>query len=198
MTKYILNSGGLKSNPQKAEKFLNEIVDGLGERPKILLCFFAEKREDWEMKFKKYIKGFLKLINKDIAPKFELALPDQFKKQVQNNDVVYLYGGDDFLLQSWLKQFDLPSLWKGKTVASSSAGSNVLVEYFWTCDWRACRKGFGLLPIKFISHYKSDFGRDDPRGPIDWRKAHQELEKYGDSDLPIHALKEGEYVIIER
>ena len=198
MTKYILNSGGLKNNPQKATKFFNEIVRGHGRNPKILLCFFAEKREDWEMKFEKYKKGFMELVSVDVSPNFELAFPDKFEKQVRNNDVVYIYGGDDELLMSRMKEFDLPTLWKDKTVAVISAGSDMLATHFWTCDWRKSMDGLGVLPIKVIPHYKSDYGKDDPRGSIDWKNALEELKEYGDTNLPIHALDEGDYLVIEK
>jgi len=55
-----------------------------------------------------------------------------------------------------------------------------------------------MLPIKFIAHYKSSYGETSPRGPIDWKKAYDELSKYGDTSLPIHALEKGHYVVIEQ
>ena len=58
--------------------------------------------------------------------------------------------------------------------------------------------GLGILPIKFLAHFKSDFGGDDPRGPIDWDNSYEELKAYQDKDLPIYALKEGEYKVFER
>jgi hypothetical protein len=53
------------------------------------------------------------------------------------------------------------------------------------------------LPIKFIPHFESDFGSTDPRGPVDWQKAHKDLEEYGDTTLPIYALREGEFKVFE-
>jgi len=67
----------------------------------------------------------------------------------------------------------------------------------WTLDWRQCIDGLGILPIKFIPHYGS-VDPDDPRGSIDWQKAYDELEAYGDPTSPIHALEEGQYIIIEQ
>ena len=43
MTKYILNSGGAKNYPDKAKKFVEEIVKGLSDRPHILFCFFLSQ-----------------------------------------------------------------------------------------------------------------------------------------------------------
>ena len=198
MTKYILNSGGLSSNPQEAKKFYKEVVKGLGSNPKILFCFFARSREDWEIKFIEYQAGFTQFLPAEVQPSFELAFPDKFEEQIQQSNAIYIHGGDDHLLQYWLKQFDLPNLWLGKVVATSSAGSDAMVESFWTCDWRQCMDGLGFLKIKFIPHFQStSYAEDDPRGAIDWARAYGEIKAYGNKALPIHALKEGEFVVIE-
>ncbi len=199
MTKYILNSGGAKNFPEKERKFIKEILSEFEGETKILYCFFAQPREDWEMKYEKYHKRFAELAGEDFDLKFELAFPEKFEKQIKENNVVIIQGGDDHLLQYWLGKFDLPKIWDGKVVATSSAGSDAMVEFFWTCDWRKCMKGLGLVPIKLIPHYKSEtYGIDDPRGPIDWEKAHKEISEFGNKDLPIHALKEGDFVVIEK
>lgn len=198
MTKYILNSGGLRNHPEKADKFNREIVKGLGERPNILFCYFAVAREFWEEKFTGYSKRFSESMDKDIKPKFELAYPSKFIDQIKNNDAIVMHGGDDKLLLHWLKQYNLPEIWEGKVVAGSSAGSDALVQQFWACDWRLVMDGLGILPIKFIPHYKSLHNQDDGRGFINWEDAYRELEGYGNKSLPIHALEEGDFIIIEQ
>lgn len=198
MTKYILQSGGITNSEDKGAKFYSEIVRGLGNNPKILYCFFAIPRELWEDRFEKYPKGLTGNIDSKIKPTFELAIPDTFEEQTKKSNAVIIMGGDDKLLQHWLRQCDLPKIWEGKVVAGSSAGSDALSSSFWTCDWRECMDGLGIVPVKFIPHYKSNYGSDDPRGPIDWDKAYQELENYGDKSLPIHALKEGEFIVFEK
>src|SRR3989344_3150406 len=197
MTKYILNSGGYKNNPELAKKFFAEIVRGLGNSPKFIIVPFSHPREDWEPKFAEDPKGRFQMFIEGVNPTFELALPKTFEEQIKNADIVYMHGGDDTLLQYWLKQFDLPKIWEGKIVATSSASSDALSKYFWTCDWRECGEGLGILPIKFLPHFESDFGATDPRGPIDWNKALKELKSYKE-DLPVHALKEGEFIIFEK
>jgi len=197
MTKYILNSGGYKNNPELAKKFFAEIVRGLGNSPKFIIVPFSQPREDWETKFAEDTKGRFQMFIEGVNPTFELALPKTFEEQIKNADIVYMHGGDDTLLQYWLKQFDLPKIWEGKIVATSSASSDALSKYFWTCDWRECGEGLGILPIKFLPHFESDFGATDPRGPIDWNKALKELKSYKE-DLPVHALKEGEFIIFEK
>jgi hypothetical protein len=41
MIKYILNSGGARNHPDRAKEFFAEIVDGLGNTPRMLVCFFC-------------------------------------------------------------------------------------------------------------------------------------------------------------
>ena len=197
MTKYVVNSGGIRKNPVKEKEFFTEVIKGLGKSPNILFCMFAKAREDWEEKFIEYQKGFKNAISDKINPVFQLALPDIFVAQVNKADAIIIYGGDDHLVQYWLKQYDIPKIWQGKTIATSSAGSDVLVQHYWTSDWRQCMDGLGILPIKFIPHYQSDYGAGNAEGPIDWEKAYNKLEEYGDKSLPIHALKEGDFIVIE-
>lgn len=197
MTKYVLQSGGMKNNPERAKRFIEEVVKDLGSKPKILFCFFAEKRENWEEKFDKYQEGFNELMPQGVNPQYLLAFPDVFEEQINNADVVYMHGGDDELILHRLSDFDLPKIWEGKVVATNSASSNALSASFWTCDWRMCMDGLGVLPIKFIPHYKSGWGSEEERGPIDWGTARNDLAEYGDKSLPIYALEEGEFKVFE-
>ncbi len=197
MTKYVLNSGGVGRHPKLARKFFGEVFKDLGPSPKLLICCFAQPREDWESKFK-IDNDRQELFPESQVPQLELAFPETLAEQVKACDAIYIHGGDDHLMQYWLKKFDIPNLWEGKVVATNSASSNALAKSFWTCDWRMNMDGLGILPIKFISHYQSDYGIDDPRGAIDWDEAKQSQIVYGDTSLPIYSLKEGEYVVIEQ
>lgn len=196
MIKFVLNSGGIKNQPELKKEFHRELVKGLGERPSFLLCNFAQPREYWDTKFNAYSDQIIEDMPTAIRPSFTLAIPKNFAKQCQAADVIYFHGGDDHLLQYWMKQFNFAELCKDKVVATNSASSNLVATHYWTCDWRECADGFGILPIKFIPHFESDFGSDDPRGPINWQEAYEELKEYGDKNLPIHALKEGEFISI--
>lgn len=198
MTKYVLQSGGIKRQPELKKKFHQELVKGLGKHPKFLLCNFAQGREYWEPKFAGYSNAVAEDMPEGVEPTFELAMPAEFVDQCKRADVIYFHGGDNHLLQYWMKQFDVPAIFEGKVVGTNSASSFLLSTSYWTCDWRQCGDGFGILPIKFIAHYQSNFGIDDPRGPIDWQKAYDDLAAYGDTGLPIYALKEGEFIIKEQ
>jgi hypothetical protein len=198
MTKYILNSGGSRAYPEKAKKFFAEIVKDLGTAPRLLICYFAQPREDWEKSFAEDQSTLFKFFPTGVEPTLEMAFPDTFAEQIKNSDAIFIHGGDDHLVQYWLKKFDLPKIWEGKVVATSSASSNALSKHFWTCDWRKLMDGLGILPIKFLAHYESSYGADDSRGPVNWKAGYEELKAYGDAALPVHALQEGEFVVIEQ
>lgn len=196
MTKYVLNSGGMDNNPNGAKRFFAELVNGLGDKPKILLCFFAQPREVWEERFASYVSAFNDYMPEGVEPTYEIAMPDTFKNQVAASDAVYCHGGDDHLVKFWFEKVGVPAVWEGKVVGTNSATTHVLSKSFWTCDWRQLMDGLGVLPIKTLAHFESDYGDDDPRGPIDWDKAKGDLESYGDTSLPVHALTEGEYIVV--
>jgi hypothetical protein len=198
MTKYVLNSGGIKNQPKLKKQFHQELIKDLGDAPKFLLCNFAQGREYWEAKFQGYSNAIAEDMPGGVTPSFTLAMPDTFAEQCSQADIIYFHGGDDHLLKYWMGQFDMAKLFKDKVVATNSASSDMLATHYWTCDWRQCGGGFGVLPIKFIPHFQSAFGADDPRGPIDWDKAKQELAEYGDKSLPTYALKEGEFEVFEQ
>lgn len=194
MTKYVLNSGGLRNNAELKKKFHNEIFNDLRGEVKILQCIFAQGREYWETKALGYQQSIIDDLPDTINPIFELAMPDKFEQQCKNADIIYFNGGDDHLIQYWMSRYNTKLLFKNKIVATNSASSDMLVSSFWTGDWRECMDGLGILPIKFIAHYKSTF--DNTANLIDWDKAYRDLALYGDKSQEIYALEEGNFITI--
>jgi len=123
---------------------------------------------------------------------FELADPENFTEQVKWADAIYIRGGsaEDYVLDlfrknsNWIKELD------GKTLAGSSAGADIISKYYYDLDNLKFNEGLGLLPIKVLVHYQSDYNAPN----IDWDKSYEELKNYKE-DLPITTLKEGEYKI---
>jgi len=188
----------MRNNPDGAKRFFAELLKGIKNDPKILLCLFAQPREVWEEKYTAYVEAFREFMPEGVKPAYKMAMPASFKEDVADSDVIYCHGGDDHLSKYWFSQLDIPNVWEGKVVGTNSATTQVLSKHFWTCDWRELKDGLGILPIKTIAHFQSNYGNEDPRGPIDWKKAKSELEEYGDTSLPVYALPEGEFVVIEK
>jgi hypothetical protein len=195
MAKYILNSGGLKTHPEKAKKYFKELVAGLGNKPKILWCFFATLPDDCNDRFAKYTEMYKDYFPENVKPIHINADIESFEEQVKNADAIYFHGGKIKPLQDILEKYDLEKLFKGKNIGTNSASSMVLCKYAWSCDERKVFKCLNLFPIKFIAHYDSSYGSEDKRGPINWNKAIDDIKNFSDAELPIYALKEAEFII---
>lgn len=80
---------------------------------------------------------------------------------------------------------------EGKTIAGTSAGADMLAKYAYGLDRLVVLDCLGILPLKFIPHWQSDYNAPN----INWHKAYQELKEYKE-DLEIVTLKEGEFKVI--
>lgn len=197
MTTYILNSGGIRKKPEKARAFFARVCEGLPPAPRILLCCFAQPEERWEAMFAEDANMLPALFPPGVVPEFRCAHVETFQEEVAWADALYIHGGEDARCIDAFRAVGVPEVWNGKVVATNSASTNALADSFWTCDDRVCMQGLGVLPIKCIPHFNSDYGADSPRGPIDWDTAYTELEAYGSPHLPLYALEEGEYIVCE-
>lgn len=194
MIKYILVGGYVHKAQDGGRAFCNELVRNIDKKPvRILDCMFARKLDSWQESierdkifFSKFIKNF----------ELKLADPDNFTKQVKNSDIIYLRGGyTSPLLESlkkdisWVKELD------GKVLAGTSAGADAIAKYYCVLKTHRVGDGLGLLPIKFIPHWKSDYSGDEVRD-IDWDSELKKLKEYKEN-LLIYTLAEGEYKIFE-
>ncbi len=191
MTKYILVGGYIKKTEDGGKAFCEELVKGLNlSRPvKILDCMFARPAESWQEKLKEDQELFSKYISN-----FELELADvsKFVEQVKSSDVIFLRGGHTVALMEALnKNSDWMKYLDGKTVAGTSAGMDAISKYAYDIDTLELADGLGLLQVKSIPHWRSDYNSPN----VDWDNALKLLKEYKE-DLPIYTLGEGEFVVI--
>jgi len=191
MTKYILIGGYIHKAADGGKAFFKELVKGFGnDKPVVILnCLFARSRDSWENKLQENKEFFSRYIDN-----FEIVLadPEKFTEQVKSSDVIFLQGGFTGPLidglskdRGWIKCLD------GKTVAGSSAGGDAIAKYYSVLKTSRVGDGLGLLPIKFIPHWKSDYSDDEVRD-IDWEAELEKMKGYKE-DLPIYTLTEGEF-----
>jgi len=190
--KFILVGG----YPHKAEDggkaFAEELVKGFRHPVKILECLFARPRDNWDKAYAED-KEFFTALLPDNELEFQLALPEKFREQVKWADAIYIRGGasEAVLLElqkqseGWEKELE------GKTLAGSSAGAHAISKYYYGLDDLKIGEGLGLLPLKVIVHYRSNYNA--PK--IDWDKAEQELKDYKE-DLELIKLPEGGFKVI--
>jgi hypothetical protein len=157
MIKYILSGGYAYKAPDGGKSFCDEIIKGIEKPVKILDCLFARDTNEWNEKFNNDQKFFSEHIDN-----FELtlAIPENFIEQLKNTDVVFFQGGSPRQLMEILNT--VPA-WKNyidnKVVVASSAGADVLVRYYGVGKTMNIGTGLGLLPIKFIPHWQSDYNK---------------------------------------
>ncbi|MCF7831669.1 MAG: Type 1 glutamine amidotransferase-like domain-containing protein [Candidatus Pacebacteria bacterium] len=195
MIKYVLVGGKVHAAPDNGRAFVSELVKDFTDKPvKILICLFAVPKEQRQEK----IIGDREYFSKFISD-FEIELADEniFTDQVRHSDVIFLRGGHtrplmDLLTKNlnWLKELD------GKVLAGTSAGAEVISRYYFVTKTNRNGDGLGLLPIKFIPHWKSSYFDDEPQN-IDWDKIYSDFKNYKE-DLELITLKEGEFRVIKQ
>lgn len=199
-TKYILHGGNIRGATDAGKYFFEEIVKDLGDKPRLLLCFFAQSEELWEEKYQEWTSRILKTLD-SINPSFEMASEDKYEQQAASADALFVYGGDCDLLLGKAKNTKgfIESLSKIKVVAGSSAGAILLSKFHWCCDDRESGEGIGMVPINCMVHYRStSYSDGDPRGPIDWDAAEKSLEALLPTGETITHIPEGKFVVIEK
>mgnify|MGYP001565045257 CR=1 FL=1 len=190
MTRYILVGGYPDKATDKGKAFCEEIIKDFKEPVRILDCIFARPRETWEEVFADDKEFFEKHLPNN---KFEIQLadPEKFIRQVKWADAIYFRGGRTTPLMELLnKSKGWDGELDGKTLAGTSAGANMIAKYYYGLDSLELCNGLGLLPIKVIVHWRSDYNAPN----INWDKAHSELKNYKE-DLPIITLAEGQYEV---
>lgn len=192
MTKYILVGGYVHKAPDEGKAFCEELVKGIDKKPvKILDCMFARNLEDWESGLEKDKEFFNKFIT-DFE--LELADPDNFTEQVKNSDIIYLKGGyTRNIIERLTKNLDWIKELDGKVLAGTSAGGDAIAKYYAVLSTKRVGDGLGLLPIKFIPHWNSDYSDDEAQN-ISWQDEFDKLKAYKE-DLPIYTLGEGEFKV---
>lgn len=190
--KYILVGGRTYGAVDGGKSFCEEMVKGFEEPVKILICLFTRPSDSWEINFNQDKEAFTNNLS-DKKLEFKLADPENFTEQIKWADAVYIRGGsaEEYIVDLFRKNPDWIKELEGKTLAGSSAGADMMSKYYYDLDNLKFNKGLGLLPLKVLVHWKSDYNAPN----IDWDKSYEELKAYGGEDLPIITLREGEYKV---
>ena len=193
MTKYILAGGHITKAEDGGESFAKELIKGLVQPIRVLICMFAREKENWEDSFKEAKSFFLNYVPGSQI-NFELAEEERFLNQLEQSDVLYIKGGvTKKLLESLEKQKGWENKLENMTVAGTSAGAYALATYHIPLRGdNSLAKGFGLVPIKTVAHYRSDYNAPN----IDWDSIDTIINN-NYIDLESVALKEGEFKVFQ-
>lgn len=190
MTKFVLAGGYPNKTKDGGRAFAEEMVEGFDQPVRILDCLFARPEDTWQEVLEKDRFFFAQNLNQKVL--LELASKQQFIEQLRKTDVVYFRGGRTKDLLDALRE--APG-WEqelaGKTVAGTSAGVNFLARYYYSLDTLEICEGLGVLPIKALVHYQSDYNAPN----INWERVYQELNEHGEN-LPLLAIPEGAFEVL--
>jgi len=193
MTRFVL-IGGMQHQADK-QALGAAILGHLHSPVRFLICLFARNPNvcDWPALFEDN-KIFFQALAPEIDMTFELAREDGFDRQVAAADVIYFSGGDGIPLYSAMARVgpEWTAQLGGKTVVGSSAGTDMLSAYSFDPQQAALDRGLGLVRVKAIVHFGAGEGQEPEIG---WDEALRQLQNFGE-ELPVHALREGEFTVI--
>jgi hypothetical protein len=187
MKKLILAGGYLHKAADGGKAFFHELSKDIPASPvKILDCMFARPQSSWLAK----LEEDKLLFSKYIGPcTVTLADTANFIDQIESADLVFFRGGDTpTLLEqlrecgNWLEALD------DKTVAGTSAGAEIFAKYVYDIDRNIIIPYLSVLPIKLITHWKSDYNAPN----VNWDEALAQLKAHQE-ELELVTLAEGEF-----
>lgn len=194
MTKYILHGGANKFKTEDNLRFYREMINGY-DNPSVLLVYFAREID----KYPELLDSDTQLF-REVSPDkkicFTVASEDDFVSQAHSSDVLFFTGGSSYKLIDTMKKLniDLENVFEGKTVAGSSAGANMLSEWFYGHTAKEVGQGLGILPINVFVHYNAEKNR--PFWLSDERTHAIEDEiKYRSDNSMVHKIPEQKYIL---
>lgn len=188
-TQYILHGGVTTKKCQSNDDFFKSFSSLVNKkRIKILLCYWALKKEKRQETFRRDKPKILKHSGEKEIEIEVVQNPKDFDKKINEADVFYIYGGKfDGLKDTIGKINDFKAKIKGKLVIGSSAGSFLLCKYSlnsFNFQKTEINEGLGLLPLNVLCHFDIE------------KRAEEKVDKILKvaPQLPILTLDEGEFV----
>ena len=168
-TKFVLHGGFSSGKKQQDNKFFQEMLKDAPNKVNILLVYFAEPDEKVDLRTKQDIEEFN--ANKDSKELcFKVASEENFEKECQLADIIYLHGGKTTKLIETLSKYpNIVKIFSNRMIAGDSAGAHVLGKLFYSKNSKTIGKGLGILPFKIMAHYED--GMQNPFTDVE-----QELE----------------------
>lgn len=189
----FLIGGYIYKSADGGKVFCDKLFSTASSRPvKILDCLFGNEEGSWKKKYQNHKQFFL---NNSSEFELELATIKNFIEQLKKSDVLFLQGGNPQLILSlldasgdWIKEL------KGKVLIASSGGVDAIATYYGVGKTMNIGEGRGLLPIKFIPHWKSEYYSLEEE--IDWENLKEKLQSYKEN-IELVVLGDTEFLIKE-
>lgn len=158
--------------------------------PRILSCNFAKdnplERQQPEQLWLRWLMRYFP------DSSVVIAKEDDWRRQVEESDLIYLHGGRAKTLMAVLKELKTTrSMLENKIVVGSSAGANYLANGGYSPGADEYTQGIGLADMSILIHY----GSSDKASSRRWSEIRSGVaEKF---KQPVVCISEGEFVAIE-
>lgn len=188
-TTYILHGGKSKVDNESNREYYKEFT---GNTPKdtikILACYWARNKEEWDPLLKIEKELIIKEADKEVI--IDIAIdPKNLVERISDYDVLYVSSGDNILAKESLKELNgLKEQLDGKVYIGSSMGAFLACNNYVLSldhqDYTASHSGLGLLPLNLLCHFNIE------------KRKEMKLELLRDKDNPILTLDEYQFVKI--
>lgn len=192
LVKKIIVVGGYPHKAKDGGKaFYKSLVADFSEPVKVLMCFFARPKDNWQDAFLQD-KNYFATNLPNVKVEIKLATHENFIEELKWCNSIYFRGGDIDLVPLMSEYSDWQNYLDGKIVAGSSMGAYMLSKYYFDISSNTIKNGTGTTNTKVIVHWKSQLPE---YVNTKWEEGLKELTEYKEN-LPIYKLAEGEFVEI--
>ncbi|MFC1727061.1 Type 1 glutamine amidotransferase-like domain-containing protein [Patescibacteria group bacterium] len=185
----VLHGGETSRKSPYNDLFFKQFTELVDKKTiKILMCYWSRDKSKWDELLKRDSEKVLKQTNKKVVFTLVGSVKDLYK-QLADNDVLYVAGGDAELIEPFLPNIkDLKKHLQGKVYIGSSMGAFIVSKHyvlsFDSQDSNSVHDGIGMIPINTLCHW-------DP----ETRKSQKiSLLKKKTPNIPILTLDECKHV----
>jgi len=190
MTTFLLHGGATSKDLPGNKKFFAQFTQLVNKsQVKILLCYWAREKNNWQKVAERDIRKIL--ANTDKKVEFHLVedVADLLAK-IDDYDVLYVAGGQAELLEPYYQKLvPLKDKLKNKVFIGSSMGAFMAAKSYvisYDGDGRVKHEGLGFLPFQVLCHWDLENKKEFKLN----------LLAEADNHRPILTLNEGEFVTI--
>jgi len=161
MIKFVLHGGETSRKSLHNDLFFQQFTELVDKKSvKILMCYFAVQKSEWDELYKRDIKK----VKTHTTKKVSFSLPNDLKDlltKLDSYDVLYVAGGDAEFIEPFLPQLStLKTKLKNKVYIGSSMGAFIVSKYYVLSRdsqySNEVHKGLGILPINTLCHWDAE------------------------------------------
>ena len=165
MTTFVLHGGMSNRDTVNNELFYGQFTALVHkDNVKILLCYWARAKEEWNEKFEREKSRILKVSNKKISVDM-VDSPEGLFTKLKNADVLSVSGGEEKNLRPYMSKLNkLKEALEGKVYIGSSMGAFLAAQHYVLSmssqDTNTVYDGLGLVPYNILCHWDVEAQKD--------------------------------------